>query len=616
MDNERAIPFKNQNYAELRAQHDENNLFEDPEFPANDSSLYYSQNKPYGVQWLRPKEARQNAEFVVDGYDRTDMDQGSLGNCWFIAACVGIAQSPKLIAKVVPPDQSFTNGYAGIFHFHFWLYGKWVNVVVDDRLPYTSDGRFLFCCNKQQPNEYWTPLLEKAYAKLYGNYEVLDAGQTYDALIDMSGGVEESFNLKDLGASKANFWNILSKSFEKKSILGCSINPDPSIREARMTNGLVRGHAYTITRIMELNGEKLIRIRNPWGNEVEWNGAWSDNSREWASVSESDRQEAGLKVEKDGEFWMSFTDFMRNWDIVQVCHLTLDSFSAELFTSEHDEHLMWKCKTYQSEWRTGHSAGGCGSTNQAKFWTNPQFFIKLTDVDEDDNENKATIVIALMQKDSRLKRAKTMKDSAEEFIQFKLFKIKDGVPIDENQSTGLKLYGTQLDRIDSSGSYINSREVTKRFRVDPGNYLIIPSTYDEDRDCEFMLRVFTEDQIDAGSLDEDKDPGDLNDDDTHLDIKKEDTTKAYWQDVMNFICPIIFKGFKNSKNKTVQQIGEFLGPHFNNLANSREASDIASGFASGFSSGFSSGMGEGGLGQGLASGFKSGLSSAFKKFNF
>ncbi len=111
------------------------------------------------------------------------------------------------------------------------------------------------------------------------------------------------------------------------------------------------------------------------------------------------------------------------------------------------------------------------------------------------------------------------------YLEIFLKKIKDGVPIDENQSTGLKLYGTQLDRIDSSGSYINSRyffltywntfyfadmyytsflsskfkrEVTKRFRVDPGNYLIIPSTYDEDRDCEFMLRVFTEAQIDAG----------------------------------------------------------------------------------------------------------------------
>ena len=74
-----------------------------------------------------------------------------------------------------------------------------------------------------------------------------------------------------------------------------------------------------------------------------------------------------------------------------------------------------------------------------------------------------------------------------------------------------------------------------------------------------MLRVYTETKIDAGSLDEDKNPDELSDDDKHFDIKKEDTTKAYWQDIMNFICPIIFKGFKNSKNKTLNTIGEFLG---------------------------------------------------------
>ncbi len=61
------------------------------------------------------------------------------------------------------------------------------------------------------------------------------------------------------------------------------------------------------------------------------------------------------------------------------------------------------------------------------------------------------------------------------------------------------------------------REVTKRFRVDPGNYLIIPSTDKEDRDCEFILRVYTETQIYACSLNNDKNPDDLSDDDQHFD---------------------------------------------------------------------------------------------------
>ena len=49
--------------------------------------------------------------------------------------------------------------------------------------------------------------------------------------------------------------------------------------------------------------------------------------------------------------------------------------------------------------------------------------IHLTDVDDNDNENLATVIVSLMQKDSRLKRIKTRQDSAEEFIQFKLFKV-------------------------------------------------------------------------------------------------------------------------------------------------------------------------------------------------
>ena len=32
---------------------------------------------------------------------------------------------------------------------------------------------------------------------------------------------------------------------------GCSIEPDPNVTEARMDVGLVRGHAYSVTKVLK-----------------------------------------------------------------------------------------------------------------------------------------------------------------------------------------------------------------------------------------------------------------------------------------------------------------------------------------------------------------------------
>ena len=86
------------------------------------------------------------------------------GDCWVVAALASISENMDLVFNMIPKGQSFRpEWYAGMFRFRFWQFGKWTEVIIDDRLP-TVRGQLNFI-HSNSPNEFWGALVEKAYAK-------------------------------------------------------------------------------------------------------------------------------------------------------------------------------------------------------------------------------------------------------------------------------------------------------------------------------------------------------------------------------------------------------------------------------------------------------------------
>lgn len=331
--------------------------FVDPEFPPNESSLFEKKNsikkeKWKGYVWMRPTEFFPNGYEVFSyqqsshsqetlktllkksrtmaAIDKDDIVQGALGDCYFLSSLASLAQNPARIRGLFMTTK---RNDEGIYCLRMCHEGIWRAVTVDDYFPCLPDRSGpAFSQSKPGENELWVLLLEKAWAKLYCNYERIEAGLTRDVLGDLTGAPT-----KIVWTDDPNLWDEMLNAFKKNYLLTAGAVEEEQMSKiqfkmeqiGKQAKGMVTGHAYSLIGCYEIMKERLVKLRNPWG-WGEWQGPWGDSDPMWNTLTEEEKDEVGYVKKDDGSFFMSFENFKDIYSDMQICMVN-DDYQYEAF---------------------------------------------------------------------------------------------------------------------------------------------------------------------------------------------------------------------------------------------------------------------------------------------
>ena len=309
-----------------------------------------------------------------------DVIQGSHADCW-LACAMSLATliEPCCIRRLFVDVPGATE--IGLYGVRLWRHGSWQTVLVDDYVPFDSNGVVAFSRNLD-PSAIWVPVLQKAYAKIYGSYDALCGGNVAEALSDITGGAVESMNIDGRGRSPEQVWDFIIQALDAGAVLGCtwSCAEEDVLPPARF-GGLIMNHAYGIVDACEVESRvaakgadagvaRLVKLRNPWGRRQQtagvigvppglWEGAWVDGKADRPSQQPPNMDDS--EAEGEGIFHMEVTDFCRHFNRLYRC------FAA---TDNHVLHQCW------GGWTADGNAGGC--SDFSTFSRNPMFRLTVT----------------------------------------------------------------------------------------------------------------------------------------------------------------------------------------------------------------------------------------------
>jgi hypothetical protein len=212
----------------------------------------------------------QYGPFGPDGKgapDLTDIDQGDLGDCWFLAGLGAIAQTdPEFVRSHIKDNGDGT--YTVTFYKRLGE-GRFepVQVTVDADFPVNADGNPVY--DGPAGNETWAMIYEKAFAKWKGGYDDIEGGFGDQSMEAIYG---SEFDRRDPGDMSDD--ELISLLNERPVTVGTK-NPtkigdwvvpwDRDLVDEFDKLHVVDCHVYTVKGTFVKDGQTYVDLYNPWG---------------------------------------------------------------------------------------------------------------------------------------------------------------------------------------------------------------------------------------------------------------------------------------------------------------------------------------------------------------
>ena len=287
------------------------------------------------LPWKRPweycKDPAKPPRLYVGAIEPSDIDQGEIPACYFCCALSCTAEFPDIVKSLldVPREAEL-----GMYRVRLCKNGWWQLVTVDDLLPMKGELP-VFAKNREEPNELWVSLIEKAYAKVHGSYQAICKGDAAFAVADFLGCPYYKFRDLPMWEDKDALFEFLVKCDDENAVMTLGTpGLDPkantvagdaaTLAKKYADMGLVTGHAFSLIAAKRFGPHRLIKVRNPWGGgkvegggAAEWQGRWRDSDPAWTPEMKT---ALGWSSDNDGTFYMPYEDLFTWFDTGSVSH--------------------------------------------------------------------------------------------------------------------------------------------------------------------------------------------------------------------------------------------------------------------------------------------------------